>query len=257
MPWRDLPREFGAWQTVHRRFQAWSADGTLDRVLAVLVADADATGQVEGNTSVDSTIARAHQHAATARRSVSGPSSHTGGAVEDKNSAVGRDEPDDHGLGRSRGGLSTKSHALVDGLGRLLTLIVGPGQAGDCPVLPLLLGELRVARRGPGRPRTTPASVRADKAYTSRANRELLRARGITAVIPERADQIANRQRQGSAGGRPASYDVEDYQGRNVVERFFNRVKHWRGIASRYDKHAVNYRGGILLAAIVDWLKNS
>jgi putative transposase len=146
---------------------------------------------------------------------------------------------------------------LVDGLGRLLTLIVGPGQAGDCPVLPLLLAELRVARSGPGRPRTTPKSVRADKAYSSRANRALLRARGIKAVIPQPADQIANRQRRGSAGGRPISYDVEDYKGRNVIERFFNRIKHWRGIASRYDKYAVVYRGGIVLAAIVDWLKQS
>ena len=82
MPWRDLPAEFGAWQTVHRRFKAWSADGTLDRVLAELIADADAAGEVDWRTSVDSTIARTHQHAATAARSTSGPSSHTGGTTE-------------------------------------------------------------------------------------------------------------------------------------------------------------------------------
>ncbi len=116
---------------------------------------------------------------------------------------------------------------------------------------------MRVARRGPGRPRTTPDLLSGDKAYSSRANRELLRARGITAVIPERADQIANRQRKGSAGGRPVSYDSEQYKNRNVVERFFNRMKHWRGLASRFDKHAVNYRGGVVLAAIIDWLKQS
>ena len=180
-----------------------------------------------------------------------------GALSNDKNPRVGRDEPDDHGIGRSRGGLSTKSHALVDGVGRLLVLIVGPGQAGDCPVLPMLLGELHVPRRGPGRPRTTPSALRADKAYSSRANRDLLRARGIKVVIPERADQIANRQRKGSAGGRPVGYDIEDYKGRNVVERFFNRMKHWRALATRYDKHATNYRGCVLLAAIVDWLKQS
>ncbi len=82
VPWRDLPKEFGAWQTVHRRFKSWSADGTLDRLLAELVADADAAGEVDWQTSVDSTIARAHQHSATAARRVSGPSSHTGGAAE-------------------------------------------------------------------------------------------------------------------------------------------------------------------------------
>ena len=82
VPWRDLPAEFGAWQTVHRRFKTWSADGTLDRVLAELIADADAAGEVDWRTSVDSTIARTHQHAATAARSTSGPSSHTGGTTE-------------------------------------------------------------------------------------------------------------------------------------------------------------------------------
>ena len=82
MPWRDLPREFGAWQTVHRRFSTWSKDGTLDRVLAELIADADAAGKVDWRTSVDSTIARMHQHGANAARCSWGPSSHTGGAVE-------------------------------------------------------------------------------------------------------------------------------------------------------------------------------
>lgn len=124
-------------------------------------------------------------------------------------------------------------------------------------MLPLLLGELRVARPGPGRPRTTPLAVRADRAYSSRANRQLLRARGIKAVIPEKADQAAHRRRRGSAGGRPVGYDVQDYHGRNVIERFFNRMKHWRGVASRYDKYAVVYRGAVLLAAIVDWLKQT
>lgn len=124
-------------------------------------------------------------------------------------------------------------------------------------MLPLLLAELRVARCGPGRPRTTPQVLLADKAYSSTANRHLLRSRGISAVIPERADQIANRKRRGSAGGRPVSYDTKAYKDRNVVERFFNRLKHWRALASRYDKHALIYRGGIVLAAIVDWLKHS
>ena len=82
IPWRDLPAEFGAWQTVHRRFKNWSADGTLDQVLAELIADADADGQVDWRTSIDSTIARAHQHATNTARSVSGPSSHTGGSAE-------------------------------------------------------------------------------------------------------------------------------------------------------------------------------
>ena len=110
-------------------------------------------------------------------------------------------------------------------------------------------------RRGPGRPRTTPDCLRGDKAYSARGHRSLLRSRGITAVIPEPADQAGHRKRKGSSGGRPVSYDVQDLKQRSVVERFFNRMKNWRGLASRYDKHALVYRGGVVLAAILDWLR--
>ena len=82
VPWRDLPAEFGSWQTVHRRHQRWSADGTWDQVLAALQADADAVGGIDWRVSVDSTIARVHQHGATAARSQASAASHTGGSVE-------------------------------------------------------------------------------------------------------------------------------------------------------------------------------
>jgi transposase len=82
IPWRCLPAEYGAWQTVHRRHARWSTDGTWDQVLARLQADANARGELDWDVSVDSTIARVHQHGATAARSVSGPSSYTGGSTE-------------------------------------------------------------------------------------------------------------------------------------------------------------------------------
>jgi transposase len=82
IPWRDLPPEFGAWQTVHRRHQRWSTDGTWDRVLAAVQAAADAEGELDWRVSADSTIVRVHQHAATAGRSISSPSSRTGGESE-------------------------------------------------------------------------------------------------------------------------------------------------------------------------------
>ena len=82
IPSRYLPPQFGAWQTVHRRHQRWSLDGTWDRVLSALQADADRRGELDWSVSVDSTIARVHQHGATAARSSSGPSSYTGGTVE-------------------------------------------------------------------------------------------------------------------------------------------------------------------------------
>ena len=123
------------------------------------------------------------------------------------------DEPADHGIGRSRGGLSTKIHHLVDGAGMPLVVLCGPGQAGDAPMFPILLGHLRVATSAPGRPRTRPDKVRGDKAYSSKAIRTLLADRRITAVIPQPADQIGHRKRRGSAGGRPPSFDAEDYKG--------------------------------------------
>lgn len=145
---------------------------------------------------------------------------------------------------------------LVDGNGRPLVIAVTPGNAGDSPALPPLLAELRVARLGPGRPRSRPTALRGDKAYSARAHRAHLRARKITAVIPEPGDQIANRKRRGSRGGRPVNFDAADYKNRNVIERGFNRIKNWRGLATRYDKHAIVYRGGLVLASIVIWLKD-
>ena len=95
----------------------------------------------------------------------------------------------------------------------------------------------------------------ADKAYASKANRALLRGRGIEAVIPEKSDQIANRKKRGAKGGRPPAFDKEAYKRRNVIERCFQTFKQWRGIATRYDKLAVTYRGGVVLRAVTIWLK--
>lgn len=164
-------------------------------------------------------------------------------------------EPLDHALGRSRGGLSTKIHQLVDGQGRPLVIALTAGQAGDSPMLKWLLADLAVARSGPGRPRTRPDAVLGDKAYSSRANRDLLRTRRVKAVIPQPADQIAHRRNRGSAGGRPPAFDAATYKGRNVIERSFNDHKQWRGLATRYDKLATVYRGGVVLRAITLWLR--
>lgn len=121
-------------------------------------------------------------------------------------------------------------------------------------MLPVLLAHLAVPRLGPGRPRTRPACLIADKAYSSRGNRRLLRRRGIRIVIPERSDEAAHRRRRGRGGGRPVGYDRALYRNRNVIERGFNAFKQWRGLASRYDKLAINYRAGAVLRAILIWL---
>ncbi len=75
-------------------------------------------------------------------------------------------------------------------------------------------------------------------------------------VIPEPDDQKAHRKCRGSRGGRPVTYDRNAYHGRNVIERAFNGFKHWRGLATRYDKHATVYRGALVLAAALLWIND-
>lgn len=101
-------------------------------------------------------------------------------------------EPADHALGRSRGGLSTKVHLSADGRARPLAFALTAGQAGDAPTFETVMSRSRVPRNGPGRPRTRPHLVLADRAYSSRAIRTRLRRRGIRAVIPQPSDQVGS-----------------------------------------------------------------
>ena len=162
-------------------------------------------------------------------------------------------EPAGHGIGRSRGGLTTKIHAAVDGQGRPLAVVVTGGQRNDGAMLTEVLADIRVPRCGAGRPRTRPDAVVADRAYTSGVNRRMLAGRGIKAVIPQKVTEIDARRRKGAAGGRPPTFDTDTYKGRNVVERSFNDTKQWRGLATRYDKLAITYRAGVVLQACLRW----
>ena len=221
-----------------------AAEGTWDTVLAKLTAAAAAQGLVDWSVSVDSTIARAHQHA-----------TNTTGTQGDRSSDTNlREEPANHGVGRSRGGLSTKIHQLVDGAGMPLVNLITPGQAGDSPMLLPLLEQLRVARPV-GRTRTRPEAVLGDKAYSSQPVRAHLRARRIKAVIPEPADPRGHRKRSGPRGGRPVGPDAAAYKGRNVIERQYAHLKQWRRLATRYDKYATVYRAAVLLNAVTAWSK--
>ncbi|MFE3755611.1 IS5 family transposase [Nocardia tengchongensis] len=244
VPWRDLPQDFGPWQTVWKRHRRYAGDGTWDRVLVALTALADATGNLDWVVSVDSSIMRVHQHGANTSRAATRAPARTVSY-----------EPADHAIGRSRGGLTTKAHLATDGNGRGLAVLLSAGQAGDSPMMPAVLDAIAVPRLTGGPPRCSPDRVLADKAYSSASNRAVLCGKGIRAVIPERADQIANRKRRGRGGGRPPRFDPVAYKGRNVVERAFNRVKHWRGVATRYDKLASTYRAGFVMALAVEWLK--
>ncbi|MFF5344057.1 IS5 family transposase [Streptomyces althioticus] len=214
--WVHLPEKYGNWRGVYNRLRMWAVDGTWERVFATLVAQADADEDLNWAVSVDSTVVRAHQHAAGARKRGPRPESRP-----------------NHAIGRSRGGLTTKIRLAADARCRPLAFVLTAGQAGDAPAFTDVMARLRVPRRR-GRPRTRPDLVLADKAYSSRAIREHLRKRGIRAVIPVPADQCRHRLRRGSRGGRPPAFDRET-------------------IATRYEKTATIYLAGIHIAGIFLW----
>ncbi|MFG3133980.1 IS5 family transposase [Streptomyces tendae] len=240
--WRDLPERSGRWKTVYERHRRRSADGTWERILQSVQAEADAEDRIDWSmVGVDSTSCRAHQHAAGARRKA---------PRTPKKGSTPRQHRPDGGLGRSRGGLRSKIHLASDGGCRPLALLVTPGQWGDAPQMIPVLERIRVPRTGVGRPRTTPVRLSADKAHSSRSNRRYLRRRRIKHTIPEPGDQRANRRRRGSRGGRPVGFDKEWYKRRNEVERTINRLTSFRAVATRFGKRAYVFHGTVTVAAI-------
>ena len=123
-------------------------------------------------------------------------------------------------------------------------MIFSAGQAGDNPYLLPLIDLHKTSDRN-------RFHLLADKAYSHPSTRKSLREKRIPNTIPERSDQVERRKAKGSAGGRPPNFNKALYRERNAVERGFNRLKQWRGIATRYDKYAATYFGGVLLAALV------
>jgi transposase len=136
-------------------------------------------------------------------------------------------------MGRSRGGLTTKVHALTDAHGLPIKLVLTPGQTHDVNGAALLLTDLAEGD-----------VVLGDRAYDADWIRERIEAQGAAPNIPDKANR---RQRH--------CFSKVLYRQRNHVERFFNRIKHFRRVATRFEKHALNYLAMIKLAAIRIWLR--
>ncbi len=137
------------------------------------------------------------------------------------------------GLGRSRGGFTTKLHARCDAQGRPLAFVLTPGQTHDVqgfgPLMRMIADRID--------------ALLADKGYDADAIRQELADAEIEAVIP------AKRNRR-----NPAPHDRVKYRWRNRIERLFSKLKNWRRIATRYDKTADSYIGFVSLASALLWL---
>lgn len=150
-------------------------------------------------------------------------------------------EPEDHALGRSRGGFGTKLHLVVESHGIPLSAVLSAGQRHESKFVEPVLRAIRLVRPGGrgGRPRTRPRRLAGDKGYSYRTVRGYLRRRGIAAVIPTRKDQKPNPR-----------FDKLTYRRRNIIERAVGWLKEHRRLATRFEKLAINFLGMVKLAMI-------
>ena len=202
-PWRDLPDRYGPYTTCYNRFVRWRRARVWDRIMDRLSAAHDASVQM-----IDTSVVRVHQHGACIANS--------GGQH----------------IGRSRGGLTSKIHVVVDANGLPVQLGLTSGQVHDNRLCSVLLRQL---------PRR--ARLLADRGYDADWIRAFVTERGAWANIPPKR----NRK-------DPICFSPYLYRDRNLIERFFNKVKQCRRVATRYDKLAANYLAFVKLACIRLWL---
>lgn len=208
-PWRDLPETFGPWASVYRQFRRWTLAGIWDLILEALN---EAEGSLHSVQMIDSTVARAHHCAAGER-----------GGIQDQ------------GLGRSRGGFSTKIHLKTNGAGLPIAVEITGGEVSDYRGYgPLMEADGPLAR-----------VLLADRGYDSDAIRQDMQDRGGVAVIPARRNRKVRE-----------SVDTHIYALRNRIERCFNRLKNARRVATRYDKTAASFLGFVQITSIRMWFRD-
>lgn len=203
--WRLLPFYYGDWRATHKRFREWSHRKIWFRMFEYFKQDPDMEW-----TMIDSTIVRAHACAA----------------------GYGKDSQKEESLGRSKGGFTTKIHALVDALGNPLKFLLTPGQRNDITQAELLYSDISSDR------------MIADKGYDSNAFIQFLRDKKCDPTIPPRKNRKELRY-----------YDEFLYQERHPIECFFGKIKHFRRVFSRYDKSAQAYLSVLYFVGVLIWIR--
>jgi transposase len=203
-PWRDIPVEFGGWNTIFQKFNRWSSQNKLIMIFKMLVYEPDLEWEF-----IDGTIVKAHQHSA--------------GAASDEEQAIGK----------SVAGNTTKIHMVVDGFGLPIEFEITGGEVHDCKIAPELIDKLPVSDY-----------VIADKGYDSKELREIIRNKSSIPIIPRKSNSTIGN----------SDVDWSLYKHRHLVENIFARLKHFRSIATRYDKLKRNFASMLALACSYLWL---
>jgi transposase len=205
--WRDAPAVYGPHKTLYNRFVRWSRMGIFDRIFANLAAKSGPPDRV----MIDSTHLKAHRTATSLLKK---------GAVPRR-------------IGRTKGGLNSKLHAVCDGEGRPLVMLLSEGQMSDYKGAALMLDALPPAK-----------TLLGDRGYDAGWFRNALAARGVIPCIPSKSNRKI-----------PLAHDRILYRQRHKIENMFARLKDWRRIHTRYDRCAHTFFSAICIAAtIIFWI---
>lgn len=201
--WRYIPKEFGNWNSIYHKFRQWCDEKVFEKILQSLVDSCRKYYLVE----MDSTFCKVHQHAAGARK------------------IFGNQD-----IGTSRGGKTTKIHALVNEHFQLIGVELSGGNIHDSEVAIKLLSKIYLEDK----------KVLADKAFCSEQIRDYIAQQNALACIPDKSNAVNLHD-----------FDKELYKARNIIERFFQRLKNFRHIATRYDKLSDCFLNFVVFAAVM------